>query len=316
MTEKNENIKDGVKLVLTITVDETMRRLNSHMDKYKPFWQFRCHGDKDYVGQIEGESFVISKARFDRMGIPTLEGRITSLDSGGIVEIKPKSQTFLKIFIVLGIVCASAFLFYGVHHLYKSFSSGTVDGADFMVFLMPVLFTTVGTVIFYYDLKSFKKEESLLVDMLKNLLSEFDYQKFESLTGFELGIYCYKDVYPEMIDERFLEYFKQNCDAMEDAHLEAGLCLLEKSKMKAAYPVVANYIDHSLTSIRMPAIRFLTQWLNNYDVDETVLMDSVIMEKVEKTLRDHGDLMGVKQLNYIVKRKQKMIRLDPGSSPG
>ncbi len=133
---------------------------------------------------------------------------------------------------------------------------------------------------------------------------EFDYKKFESLKGLELGIFCSDEETLKTIDIKFLEYFKENCENMDDSHLEHSLFLLEKVNMKEAYPFVVNYIDHPVTSVRMPAIRFLSQWLNNYEIDDAVLSNPEIITKIEETLAEHSHLMGVEELKHIIERKQ------------
>jgi hypothetical protein len=135
---------------------------------------------------------------------------------------------------------------------------------------------------------------------------KFDYKQFESLTKLELGLFCIKRETIEAVDEDFLEYFKKNCEFMDSVHLEHALGLIEKANLKVAYPFVANYIDHPVTYVRMPAIRTLTQWLNNYEIDEAVLNNPLIMSKVEKTLQDHADLQGVEELKHIVQKKREI----------
>lgn len=139
--------------------------------------------------------------------------------------------------------------------------------------------------------------------MSKN--KNFDYKRFESLNGLELGMFCLKEETLQTVNIDFLEYFKENCENMDDSHLEHSLFLLEKVNMKEAYPFVVNYIDHPVTSVRMPALRFLTQWLNNYDIDESVLENPEIINRVENTLAKHSDLMGVEELRHIIEKKQK-----------
>ena len=132
---------------------------------------------------------------------------------------------------------------------------------------------------------------------------KFDYNKFESLTKLELGLFCIKEETIATVDEDFYEYFKNNCEFMDDVHLEHALGLIEKANLKAAYPFVANYIDYPVTYVRIVAIRILTQWLNNYEIDDVILNDPLIISKVEKTLQDHADLMGVEELRHIIEKK-------------
>jgi len=133
---------------------------------------------------------------------------------------------------------------------------------------------------------------------------QFEYKRFECLKGRELGLFCIKDETIAAVDEDFLEYLKRNCQCMDDVHLEHALYLLEKANLKAAYPFVANYIDYPVTYVRMPAIRFLSQWENNYEVDDAVLNDPLIIRKVEKTVKEHSDLMGVDELKHILEKKR------------
>lgn len=134
---------------------------------------------------------------------------------------------------------------------------------------------------------------------------KFDYCKFEKLSGKDLAFFCVKKETLATVDKGFFEYFRQNRETMDDVHLEYSLYIFEKIGFKEAYPFVADYIDHPVTFIRIPAIRILTQWLNNYDIDDAVLENPEIINKVKKTLAEHSDLMGVDELKHIIEKKQK-----------
>jgi hypothetical protein len=136
------------------------------------------------------------------------------------------------------------------------------------------------------------------------VVKQFDYKKFERLSGLELGLYCFSDGKQLGLPDDFLRYFQENCDSFDNLHLECALALLKDVKSTEAYREIVKYIDYPDTSVRFPAIKILTNFEKYDEIDEKIINDEQIMAKIEQTLEDHSELFAVDELKYVLRRKR------------
>lgn len=116
-----------------------------------------------------------------------------------------------------------------------------------------------------------------------NNFKRFDYNEFESLSGFELGQFCTLKKNQVGIDENFLKYFKEKSLEMDDLHLEMAIFLLGKYKTKNSIYEILKYIDYSYRPVRFVAISII-QSLDDYE------FDSHVFEKAKDVILKNPDM--------------------------
>lgn len=143
-----------------------------------------------------------------------------------------------------------------------------------------------------------------------NKYEPFDYSRFEKLQGIELGLYCMSKPHPFRIDNDFLKYFEETSNNLDTDHLQYAVSLLGEIKTIEAYRMVAKYIDHPETEVRFPAIKILTNFEDYENIDQSILNDGFITDKVDKTLKKHSDWFAVKELKVLLDRRKVNKGLD------
>lgn len=161
----------GMELKLSITVEEALERIASSMDEHKPFWQFRYHGDKLFIGRIRGNRFTVSKVCFQR-NIPTVVGSVHRTDSGCTVEVKPMPRISAKVFMMFWLAFTVVFMIFGFLYFYKNYLAHSLDSTAYMAFFVPLSMLLFGVFLSRFTIKFLKREELALMEDIVKLLGD------------------------------------------------------------------------------------------------------------------------------------------------
>lgn len=122
--------------------------------------------------------------------------------------------------------------------------------------------------------------------------TNFDYDRFEGLKGFDAGMYCAKWSEAHTADDDFIDYFKRKANSFDDEHLEHALALLARTSYADAFHEIAKYMQHPYASVRL---------LARNAISHLPSIDAVIMRHVVSTLTDPVDSLGIRELREAIK---------------
>ena len=156
-------------LNLTISANEALSRIASFMDEVKLFWRFRYTGEKSFLGRIEGNRFFVFKKSDSRRGLPTLSGIVTQTDSGCAVQVRFKSNSFERVFIIVWFAMVVFFLLIGLLLFLKGHLSNSLEPEIFMAIIVPLAMLIFGIIFSYSGMKFRKREEKQLTETFLEL---------------------------------------------------------------------------------------------------------------------------------------------------
>jgi hypothetical protein len=122
---------------------------------------------------------------------------------------------------------------------------------------------------------------------------QFDYERFEKLSGFELAMYYSKWVQENAVGIDFVEYFRNMAGKFDDEHLEIALAMIQKTSSKAAFYEIAKFMRHPNASVRLFAVNTISHLPS---------IDDLIMQLVVSTLTNPVDSLGILELKEALKR--------------
>jgi hypothetical protein len=102
-----------------------------------------------------------------------------------------------------------------------------------------------------------------------------DTDKFEKLSGMELGLFCADLVKRDQVDSSIFDYYKSRASALDGPHVEVLLGLLRKIGTEEALNEIAKYLDHPTNYLRLEAIQTISM---------APAIDEQIMERVVQIL--------------------------------
>jgi hypothetical protein len=135
-------------------------------------------------------------------------------------------------------------------------------------------------------------------------MAQFDYEKFEKLTGLELGKYCISPDRDSELNDEFVEYFEKKQHYLDDQHLEYCIVFFGKIKSQKAYHLISDFLNYPITYVRFPAIKILTNYEDYDRIPEEILNDRYIIEKAKQALKDSGKSFVVEELKNLVERSK------------
>src|SRR5882724_5767098 len=113
---------------------------------------------------------------------------------------------------------------------------------------------------------------------------QFDPNTFETLRGPDLANYAIAVGKDGIAERDLLPYFHDKAAAMDMPHLELAVGMLGRVGSKAAYQMVAEYLDHPDFNVRFVATKIIARM---------TAVDDQVMSRVVKSLSHHiNDPMG------------------------
>jgi len=123
----------------------------------------------------------------------------------------------------------------------------------------------------------------------------FDDEKFENLSGLELGVYFMKKEHQVGLDDTFVEYVRERATLLDSQHLELALLLLARVATPDADHTIADYLDYPITHIRMAAIKTVTHLPH-------ARIDKYIVSQARSAISGNPERFGIDELRGFLER--------------
>ena len=150
----SEKKPDNIELNVKLTMEDTINKICSAVDKDIPFSIFRYTGDNPLIGKIKGRSFRIRlKTTYANSWRPILYGKIEPLENGCRIQAIFGEYWFTRFFTILLFGIAVLFAFMGLIIVYADFVKRTFD-----ISALAIIFVSLGFLAFGICLRSWGKK--------------------------------------------------------------------------------------------------------------------------------------------------------------
>lgn len=127
----------------------------------------------------------------------------------------------------------------------------------------------------------------------------FDTERFEQLSGMQLGVYAVEIAKSGNLPPDCLDYVRRNARRWDGQHLEMGLLFLSKIDSDEARHEIIGHLGHPLKHIRLTVLAFL---------DGTNAFDTHMLSKIKERLSSVSDDFEKHWINRIHEKATSRIQ--------